>query len=201
MTDDEEIGRTVRALREAAGMSQAQLAQYMTGAGFSFHPQTITKIEGGQRSLKLTEGLHLARIFRVSPRDLYKPGRDVVLDARVVRMVSDLRRAFSLFTEAYSKYRYAKHELASVVESGELQVETVAYQEARIALEDNSLPRDLEEDFERAVVEIGDRHLGRHLSPDQLAEMQRRRAEAEKDFAERGWARKEQPDGEHPEAP
>ena len=66
---DEIVGRNLKALREALGMSQAQLAVAMNEASVAgWFPQTVTKVEQGSRSLKLVEGLELAKILSPDPR-------------------------------------------------------------------------------------------------------------------------------------
>ena len=58
MTEGNVLGRNVKRLREAAGMSQADLARRMSERSLAgFYPQTITKIESGGRDLKSKEGV------------------------------------------------------------------------------------------------------------------------------------------------
>jgi transcriptional regulator with XRE-family HTH domain len=65
------LGRNIKRYREAAGLSQAELAEALSEAGVpGMHPQTITKLEAGSRSLKFTEGIPLAKILEVGPSAL-----------------------------------------------------------------------------------------------------------------------------------
>lgn len=58
----------LRERREAAGLSQAQVAEAMVEAGFSnFYPQTVLKIEKGTRVLKYDEGRALVAILGDAP--------------------------------------------------------------------------------------------------------------------------------------
>lgn len=67
----ERIGANVRRLREAAGLTQAELATALSEeGGAAFYPQTITKIEAGRRALKFSEGLAIARVLGVTPASL-----------------------------------------------------------------------------------------------------------------------------------
>jgi len=60
------IGLAVRTLRKGAGLSQKELARK---AGFE-HYQIVSSIERGERALKDTELLGLARVFHVDVNDL-----------------------------------------------------------------------------------------------------------------------------------
>jgi DNA-binding XRE family transcriptional regulator len=57
------LGQRLRALREDAGMTQAQLAEAMTRWGFSLHQTTIGKIETNQRQVTVNEGVMLATLL------------------------------------------------------------------------------------------------------------------------------------------
>lgn len=60
------IGKAVRTLRKRAGWSQAQLAEMADLE----HRQTVSAIERGDRALKASELLALARLFRVDANEL-----------------------------------------------------------------------------------------------------------------------------------
>ncbi len=60
------FGQRVRELREAAGMSQEELAER---AGL--HRTYIGGIERGERNVGILNVLHLARALRVRPGDLF----------------------------------------------------------------------------------------------------------------------------------
>lgn len=89
--NDETVGRNLRRLREARGLSQAELAQALTDAGLpGFHPQTITKIEKGVRAVKLVEGVPLARILGVEPEALLETSASALSSAALHRAVDKL---------------------------------------------------------------------------------------------------------------
>ena len=64
------LGTRVRALREGADMTQGQLAERMTMAGFSMHQTAIGKIEANQRPVTVNEAVVLATLLGVTLPDL-----------------------------------------------------------------------------------------------------------------------------------
>jgi len=75
---DEILARRLRALREAAQLTQRQLADRMAGAGYQMHQTTIAKIEAGQRPVIVGEAVAFARIIGVDLADLVtEPPDDV----------------------------------------------------------------------------------------------------------------------------
>lgn len=85
---DANIGRNVRALREAAGWSQADLSTRLTELGLAgFYPQTILRIEKGQRSLKLLEAIPLAAVLGVDVEDLTEASGADVRASRLVKLL------------------------------------------------------------------------------------------------------------------
>lgn len=75
-------------LRDAVGMSQADLADALSDEGLDgFYPQTIVKLEKGRRGLKFAEGVTLARVLGVLPEDLLAPDDIHTGDVGVNRMV------------------------------------------------------------------------------------------------------------------
>jgi transcriptional regulator with XRE-family HTH domain len=91
-TMDDQVGRNVKQLREALGMSQAEVAEGMTKDGCAgFYPQTILKVEKGTRSLKFTEADSLARVLKVPMSTLLDPGSpEAWAGFKVARMFRDL---------------------------------------------------------------------------------------------------------------
>ncbi len=60
---DANIAANVRAYREAAGMSQEELAQRMADRGFPFTQATVWKVERGQRPVRAGELIALGDLF------------------------------------------------------------------------------------------------------------------------------------------
>jgi transcriptional regulator with XRE-family HTH domain len=74
---ERQFRRNLKELRESKGLSQADVAEAMRNYGFAFHPQTVQKIETGDREVKLAEGLALAVLFDVSVYELTRePGQE-----------------------------------------------------------------------------------------------------------------------------
>ena len=63
---EQEIARKVRALRQASGWSQDELARRMAGHGWPWYAQTVARVEGGRRHLRIGELETLAAIFAVT---------------------------------------------------------------------------------------------------------------------------------------
>jgi transcriptional regulator with XRE-family HTH domain len=67
---DAVFAQCLRAARAAAGLTQRQIADLMTGAGYQMHQTTIAKIESGERPVILGEAVALARIVGADLADL-----------------------------------------------------------------------------------------------------------------------------------
>ncbi|WP_460749063.1 helix-turn-helix transcriptional regulator [Myceligenerans cantabricum] len=75
--DDKNIGANLKKYRTSAGLSQVQLAMQLLNAGFEgVHPQTILKIERGQRPLRLSEARIVADVFDIPLNYLYETSKD-----------------------------------------------------------------------------------------------------------------------------
>jgi transcriptional regulator with XRE-family HTH domain len=91
--DPERIfGQRLRVLREEAGMTQAQLAERMTGQGFPMHQTTIGKIEANQRPVRVNEASMLAGILGLQLSDLLA---DPDLTAEVAELREELEQALA----------------------------------------------------------------------------------------------------------
>ncbi len=62
---DDALGERIRSLREAVGLSQAEVAKRMGELGLGLHPSALTRIESGGRALKATEALVLAQVLGI----------------------------------------------------------------------------------------------------------------------------------------
>ncbi|MFS0883984.1 helix-turn-helix transcriptional regulator [Aeromicrobium sp. 179-A 4D2 NHS] len=89
MNDD--LAARVRAIREQRSLTQSSLAREMQRMGFPWRPQTVVKIEAGDRGLKFEEGLALSTILSVDPGML--AGLAGSLSDPALR-VQDMTRAF-----------------------------------------------------------------------------------------------------------
>ncbi|MFF7293167.1 helix-turn-helix domain-containing protein [Microbacterium sp. NPDC008134] len=62
---DAAIGRDVMGAREAAGLSQADLAAAMAERGFRWSQATVYNVEKGKRPLRFNESQHLRELIRL----------------------------------------------------------------------------------------------------------------------------------------
>lgn len=70
---DEWVAWNIRLRREGLGMSQADLAVKMAALGWKYHPQTVHRVESGQRKVTIGEAEALARIFSTTVDSLTWP--------------------------------------------------------------------------------------------------------------------------------
>lgn len=61
------VGEKVKAFREAARMSQQDLANSMRASGFKWAQATVWNVESGDRPLRLTEAAGVAKHCGVDP--------------------------------------------------------------------------------------------------------------------------------------
>jgi transcriptional regulator with XRE-family HTH domain len=64
-TVSEVVGQTVSALRQATGLTQAELASAMRDMGFAWQRQTVARIERGVRTLNVDELVAVAAYFEM----------------------------------------------------------------------------------------------------------------------------------------
>jgi transcriptional regulator with XRE-family HTH domain len=99
MDEDEVIGANLRRYRTDRGITQAKFAMALMSNGVDgMYPQTIQKIERGQRPLRFFEGLVAARVLDVKPEALY----DLDPEADVDRDAAKLARDITYAAEAYA---------------------------------------------------------------------------------------------------
>lgn len=60
---DEWVAWNIRIRRDGLGLSQADLAKVMADLGWKWHPQTVHRVESGQRKVTIGEAEALARVF------------------------------------------------------------------------------------------------------------------------------------------
>lgn len=72
------FAQRVRQLREAAKLSQAQLAAKLTAEGTKFDPSAITRLEKGTRMIRLNEAVAIADTFGVKLEEMLLPGRSLI---------------------------------------------------------------------------------------------------------------------------
>ena len=95
---DDAFAAALRAAREGAGLSQAELAERMAGRGFDFHQQTIYKIESGRRRVSVGEAATLANLLNVTLQFLIGEQEGVLI---AYMLHERERRAFSQAMHGY----------------------------------------------------------------------------------------------------
>lgn len=125
--ENERIGGVVRRLREAANLTQAELADALTERGIrGIYPQTITKIEAGNRVIKLTEGLAIADVLKVDPHALAVDDENANIRLAVARLRAktyELRALRMALGEAAARAQEASKELFETVRDADALVE------------------------------------------------------------------------------
>ncbi|MCI8294976.1 MAG: helix-turn-helix transcriptional regulator [Lachnospiraceae bacterium] len=72
-------GTAIRELREAAGLSQEQLAARLQLAGLSLNQKAVSRIETGDRVVPDFELLYFAQVFNVSIHRLFGKDLDPII--------------------------------------------------------------------------------------------------------------------------
>ena len=88
------VGRRIKALRVACGMSQTALVEELTQRGLNLPQQTIVRIEKGERSLRFSEATAFASSLKV-PLEVLQAQDSEASDSWINEHV-----AFSAFQEA-----------------------------------------------------------------------------------------------------
>ena len=73
---ERQFGERVKALRIERGWSQERLAQQMIAAGHRWRQNIVTRVEAGDRPIRVNEAATLARILGVPIAALFDPGID-----------------------------------------------------------------------------------------------------------------------------
>jgi transcriptional regulator with XRE-family HTH domain len=69
---ERQFGKTIKAMREARGWTQTDLATKLGTLGFEYHQTTIGKLESGARPLRIGELFAMAAVFGVSAVELVR---------------------------------------------------------------------------------------------------------------------------------
>ncbi|MFC6715096.1 helix-turn-helix domain-containing protein [Branchiibius cervicis] len=107
--EDELFARNLRRQRESLGWSQAELAERLQEAGLAqIYPTTVSRIEKGERIVRLSEGAQIARTLqtdisamtRLLPEEAAEL-REAMIDVELA--AGELRRAATAFEKAQLK--------------------------------------------------------------------------------------------------
>jgi transcriptional regulator with XRE-family HTH domain len=74
-TEQNMIGPTLRSLREAEGLTQAELAGRLQLAGWDISRETLAKVESQVRCVTDRELVRFAEALEVNPSELLKPAK------------------------------------------------------------------------------------------------------------------------------
>jgi transcriptional regulator with XRE-family HTH domain len=109
---DANIAANVRAYREAAGMSQEELAQQMADRGFPFTQATVWKIERGQRPVRAGELIALGDLFgRILVTDLTRHPDATRHEVQLERANAAAAAAYAALKSAAAAYLEAQVQL------------------------------------------------------------------------------------------
>jgi transcriptional regulator with XRE-family HTH domain len=89
---DERFAVNSRERRQQLGLTQADIARQMAGRGWSYHPQTVQRIEAGDRKVSIGEAQELARILRTTT-DALTSSPQSALERRRADIAMRLERA------------------------------------------------------------------------------------------------------------
>jgi len=97
VVEDVEVGANLRRIRESLRLSQADVAEAVKASGWTgAYPQTILKVEKGQRALRFTEAVAVARALGFSIESLVRPEGIEGLDrAKLAQLQRKFRQALS----------------------------------------------------------------------------------------------------------
>ena len=113
------IAANLRAARENAGLSQADLAEKMRVIGFRTSQQAIAQIESGTQKVPSEELLWLSRILAVSMDGLARP-RGIAADAwRIIDAARETREAHKEAGAWAGRHRAARARLERAITRAE----------------------------------------------------------------------------------
>lgn len=111
--EDQLFARNLRRLRESLGWSQAELADRLRNAGLlQMHATTVSRIEKGERIVRLGEGAQIARVLRTDISAMTRMLPEEAAELRESMIAAELaalelRRATGGFEDAQLKLRSA----------------------------------------------------------------------------------------------
>jgi transcriptional regulator with XRE-family HTH domain len=136
MADDEEQGRApdaetppelseqrfaenLRRAREDKKVSQVKLAQEMAARGWHWHQQTVTRVESGQRMVRLGEALAVAEILDTSMTMLTASTRETSAVSVLGESASRTKRAYEQIAEWTETMLFAQRQLRTSADEAE----------------------------------------------------------------------------------
>lgn len=112
-----ELGRRVKDLRRALGLTQTDLARKLAAYGVTMHQTTVAKLEGGTRPTTVHELLGLVRVLDCEPGQLLPPMGPPAADAELQRLTREVELAQVRVDRQEREYEEAVAELARVTQA------------------------------------------------------------------------------------
>lgn len=108
------FGQQVRALRRAAGATQADIAAAMTAVGWRLESGQVAKLERAERPVNVGEMLALADVLGVAPSQLISPVGLSESERRQIKIDAERRAATIRLDAAMRAVREAQADLAKI---------------------------------------------------------------------------------------
>lgn len=108
---DEHFAANVREARERLGLSQTDLAKQMAAAGWRYHPQTVHRIETGERKVSVGEGKSLAEILETTLDRLTWPGAEESAARLLDEFTGRAQTAYRQIVASTRALLWAQHQL------------------------------------------------------------------------------------------
>jgi transcriptional regulator with XRE-family HTH domain len=92
-------GQEIQAMRKARKWSQGELGEEMKSYGYDFNQALISRIELGQRPLRVRELVDFAKLFNVQPAALLRPYPNMSLEeveASIAELEAEARETWAL---------------------------------------------------------------------------------------------------------
>lgn len=116
---DEYFAANVREARERTGMSQSELAKQMADRGWRYYPQTVQRIEAGERKVSVGEGKSLAEILHTTVDRLTWPGTEVSAARLLDEFTGRAQTAYRQITASTRALLWAQHQLTVTLSEAE----------------------------------------------------------------------------------
>jgi len=94
--DDARFAENLKRIRESQGMTKADLVRTLREAGWdSVHQTTVTRIENGERPVRLGESRVIARALKTSLERLVREPSEARVEDRIEEDIRSLKEAFN----------------------------------------------------------------------------------------------------------
>lgn len=116
--------RNMKRIREEHGWSQGELARRMTDAGWEgFHQTTISRIEKGERPVRLSESSGIATALNAMVNQMILPGEGAVHLRDLERQVEETQSRINRVVDDVEQYMFEQSLLKQLVQEVESNVD------------------------------------------------------------------------------